>query len=113
MTSIDAINLIIAGHTYTPLEIGSGLFGDRYFFGAKTGNSPGVTQAGTDDFYVILSSNQKSFVYARAGVFDTWVTSNVTAAYTLQAAAVPESGSLALLGIGFAGRGMVRRRHFR
>ncbi len=113
ITSIDAINLVIAGYTYTPAEIGSGLFGDRYFIGSKTNNSAGVVQAGTNDFYIILSSNTKSFNYARAAVFDSYVTSNVVGNYALQAAAVPEPGSLALLGIGFAGLGMMRRRQVR
>ncbi len=109
VSSIDAVNLIIAGHVYTPSELGSGLFGDRYFIGSKVNNSAGVVQAGMDDFYIILSNNTKSFNYARAGVFDSYVTSNVTGSYTLQAAAVPEPGSLALLVAGFAGLGLLRR----
>ena len=108
--SIDAIDLMIAGHTYTPGEIGSGLFGNGYFIGAKANNSAGVVSAGTDDFYIIVSSNLRSFNYARAGVFDSYVTSNVTGNYALQAAAVPEPGSVALLIAGFAGLGLMRRR---
>jgi hypothetical protein len=49
VTSIDSVNLTIAGHAYTPGEIGAGFYSDGYVFGAKS-NGVGVTMAGTDDF---------------------------------------------------------------
>ena len=110
VTSIDAIDLVIAGHIYTPLEIGVNFYGNGYVFGAIA-NGIGVTRAATDDFYLILSSSSNVFAYAHSGVFDTWVSRGVTATYTPQAEAIPEPASILLLLAGLGGVALLRRRH--
>lgn len=112
VTSIEAVDLFIGGHAYTPIEIGTNFYGDGYTFGAKI-NGVGINRAGNDDFYLILSSSLNVFSYAEDGVFDTWVTRGVTARYTQLAAVVPEPGSMSILAAGFAGLALLRRRRTR
>lgn len=109
-TAINAINLVIHGHTYSTAEVGFGTYGDGYLFGAIA-NGVGVGQAGTDDFYLILSSGLNVFSYSQVGIFDTWVTRAVNASITPQvAAAVPEPAPLPLLLAGLATLVIARRR---
>jgi hypothetical protein len=115
ITSINAVDLTIAGHAYTPAELGTSFYGDGYTFGALV-NGVGVTRTNSDDFYLILSSNFNVFAYAVSGIADTWTTRTITARYTEvlpQAADVPEPATLGLLGLGLAGLGLARRRQAR
>jgi hypothetical protein len=115
VTSIDAVNLTIAGHAYTPAELGTGFYSDGYVFGALV-NGVGVTRTNSDDFYLILSSSYNVFAYAVKNIPDTWTTRNITATYTEvlpPPAPVPEPATLALLGLGMAGLGLARRRQAR
>jgi hypothetical protein len=115
VTSIDAVNLTIGGHVYTPWEIGTNFYSDGYTFGAKV-NGVGITSYASDDFYLILSSNFNVMAYAVNQGFDTWTTRSITSKYSVvepAPAAVPEPGMLALLGLGFGGLALARRRQAR
>jgi hypothetical protein len=114
VTSIDKVNLTIDGYAYKAAEIGAGLYGDGYYFGAKV-NGIGVTNYASDDFYLILSSSNNVFAYAVNQGYDTWVSRTISANYAevTQAAAVPEPDSLAIFGLGLVGLTVCGRRMLR
>lgn len=112
ITSINAVNLVIAGHSYTLPEVSFGAYGDGYLFGAKS-NGVGMTMASTDDFYLIVSSSLNVLTYAQQGVFDTWSTGLVAVSYGPLVSPVPEPGKTATLLAGLAALGLLRARRQR
>lgn len=110
ITSLDAVDLTIAGHTYTLPEVSFSNNNNRFLFGAIA-NGTGVTLASTDDFYLILSDSFKVFVFSQKNVFDTWSSPSISTVYTPQVTAqVPEPSTVMLLAGALGALGMVRRR---
>lgn len=106
VTSIDGVDLTIAGHKYTPLEIGAIYWSfDNYLFGGTAWTINGIG-SGTNDFYV----GPDFLGYTVSGTSGIWNNYDVTTSYTELFAEVPEPGSLALLLAGVGGIGTMRRR---
>lgn len=107
VTSIDAVDLTIAGHNYTPEEIGALSWStDSYLFGGTALIVNGIG-SGTNDFYVTGGY----LSYTVSGIRGIWNSSNGIFSYTELVAEVPEPGSLALLLTGAGSLGaMLRRR---
>jgi hypothetical protein len=106
VSSIDAVGLTIAGHKYTPGEIGAIPENyNNYLFGGTEFVVYGIN-AGTNDFYV----TDMLLGYAVFGTIGIWQSFTITSSYTELISEVPEPGSLALLLAGAGGIYAMRRR---
>lgn len=112
-TTIQSVDLTIAGHRYTLSEVGVGNYSDGYVFGAVV-NGIGVTRTNDNDFYLILSSTFNVFAYSVTGIADTWTTRSITGTFTPQAVGgVPEPATWTILMVGVAGLAASRLRRRR
>lgn len=102
VTSIDAVALTIAGHAYSPFELGSYIGVDgSYVFGGLAYGVIQVTTPGYDDFYLNVSPfPYGNFFYSVAALYGGWAEGTLTGTYTQVAAPVPEPATVGLLGAG-------------
>jgi hypothetical protein len=109
VTSVDAVDLAIDGHAYTPGQIGAELWGSHYAFGARAYDVGGV-QALTDDFYIYINGFANDFQFATSGSY-LYFGRDIVASYSALAPAgdVPEPGSPALLLAGSGALAMLAR----
>jgi hypothetical protein len=117
ITPVDAVNLTIAGHTYSTSEVNFQYspFQNALVIGAGPAGNPNNIVLGDNNFQLAFKPVSPLltfdlFEYAASGINSTaYISSNPLDA-TIAVSQVPVPGSLVLLGTALAGFGVIRRR---